>query len=104
MIKLEEEFNDTSFSYKQIWRDDKYAIYKKSFRFTQVETSHFETIIIQHWKEREIHGKVYPESEGYPNSNMWGTNGFTLPSETSAHKKVEKLKEKAAALILTKKK
>ena len=44
----------------------------------------YEVIVIRFRKEREAIGKLFPEREGYPSNEEWGTYGFSFQARDLA--------------------
>jgi len=94
MKKLEKEFESAGFKYKQIHREDMYAIYER--QHISSENKHYEAIRIQSHNGYEIAGNKIPPGECYPTSNSWGTAGFTCINKESAYKRLDKMIKEAA--------
>ena len=90
MKKLSTEFESAGFKYKQIHRENAYAIYERSY-ISNIEKKHYEVIKIQSHNGIEIAGNKIPPSEFYPSSNSWGTNGFTCISRENAYKRFDRM-------------
>ena len=75
MQTLPTQFTKSGFTYAQVQRTAETAIYSQS-RHGRVLA--YEVIQIQH-RPAEImpDGTAYPEREGFPPSEGWGTTGFT---------------------------
>jgi len=101
MEPLPTKFRKNDFNHEQVWRDADYAIYKRWKG--DPEAYHWEVIRILKWPARELHGKSYPASEGYPSSNSWGgTAARTITKAAgieAAHRKVEEMKTARADAI-----
>lgn len=84
-------FSSNGYVHKQIHREGIYAIYERSLE--NGEFKHYEAVKIQSHNGYAIAGTIYPPSEYYPNSNSWGTDGFTCRDKTSAYKRLDKIIE-----------
>lgn len=90
MKKIEKQFTQKGFVFKQFHREQDYAIYERwNEAFT--DRKHYEVIKIQSHNGYAIGGQSYPPSEFYPSSNSWGMHGFTCLSKENAYKRLEKL-------------
>ena len=90
MKTIDKEFTSKNFSFKQIHREEEFAIYER-FHETSPDKKHYEVIKIQSHNGYAIGGQKYPASEFYPSSNGWGTDGFTCVTKKSAYEKLEKM-------------
>ena len=95
MKKLEKEFESAGFKYKQIHRENMYAIYERNY--INSDKKHYEAIRIQSHNGIEIAGNKIPPSEFYPSSNSWGLHGFTCLSKENAYKRLDRMMEETAA-------
>ena len=119
---LEKQFikklNAAHFLFKQIWRDDDWAIYSQqtyNLKKTKIEGKQkwFELIKIK--KQRNDSSRIFfgreifykKNDESYPTENSWGYHGWTFPSLTEANdfltKKKKELKKLQAKKLKTKK-
>lgn len=94
MKKLDKEFESAGYKYKQIHREDMYAIYERQ-HFSS-EKKHYEAIRIQSHNGYEIAGNKIPPAECYPTSNSWGSNGFTCLNKESAYKRLDRMIKEGA--------
>ncbi len=92
MKKIEKEFTSKNFSFKQIRREEEFAIYER-FHDSTPEKKHYEVVKILSHNGYSIGGQAYPASEYYPSSNGWGVDGFTCVTKKSACEKLEKMNE-----------
>jgi len=90
MKKLDKEFESASFKYKQIHRENMYAIYERKHIDTNKDP-HYEAIKIQSHNGMEIAGNKIPPSEYYPSSNSWGRHGYTCTSRKAAYERLDKM-------------
>ena len=96
MKKINKEFESAGFKYKQIHRENMYAIYERCYS-NNINNKHYEVIKIQSHNGIEIAGNKIPPSEFYPSSNSWGVNGFTCLNKEDAYKRIDKIVNEAAA-------
>jgi hypothetical protein len=89
MKKLDKEFESSSFKYKQIHRENMFAIYER--HHISSDNKHYEAIKIQSHNGYEIAGNKIPPSECYPTSNSWGTHGFTCLTKKAACDKLDEM-------------
>jgi hypothetical protein len=89
MKKLNKEFESAGFKYKQIHREDNYAIYER--KYIDSINKHYEAIKIQSHNGMEIAGKKLPPSEFYPSSNSWGRYGFTCITKQEAYNRLDRM-------------
>ena len=89
MKKLDKEFESTGFKYKQIHRENTFAIYER--HHISSEKKHYETIKIQSHNGYEIAGNKIPPSECYPTSNSWGSNGYTCLDKKAAYNRLDRM-------------
>lgn len=95
MKKLEKEFESAGFKYKQIHREDMYAIYERK-HIDSNSPPHYESIKIQSHNGMEIAGNKIPPSEYYPSSKNWGTYGFTCINRKNAYNRLDRIIKEAA--------
>jgi hypothetical protein len=94
MKKLEKEFESTGYKYKQIHRENMYAIYER--QHISSTNKHYEAIKINSHNGYEIAGNKIPPSECYPTSNSWGSNGFTCLNKQSAYNRLDRMMKESA--------
>ncbi len=90
MKKLEKELESAGFKYKQIHREDMYAIYERK-RIDCNSSPHYESIKIQSHNGMEIAGNKIPPSEYYPSSNSWGRHGYTCLDKKAAYNRLDRM-------------
>lgn len=93
---IETEFKKLGFSFRQVFREGMWAIYEKTL-LEPLTPVGVELVKIQECRERQIQGVVIPEREAMPGNEMWGTNGFTLPTVDAAREKLRGILAKQAA-------
>lgn len=89
MKKLDNEFESSGFKYKQIHRENMFAIYERQHNSS--ENKHYEAIKIQSHNGYEIAGNKIPPSECYPTSNSWGTQGYTCLDKKTAYIRLDRM-------------
>jgi hypothetical protein len=94
MKKLDTEFESAGYKYKQIHREDMYAIYER--HYISSENKHYEAIKINSHNGYEIAGNKIPPSECYPTSNSWGTHGFTCINKQAAYNRLDRMMKESA--------
>ena len=89
MKTIDKAFTSKNFSFKQIYREEEFAIYER-FHDNTPEKKHYEVVKIQSHNGYAIGGQMYPASEYYPSSNAWGVDGFTCITKKDAYEKLDK--------------
>jgi hypothetical protein len=89
MKKLDKDFESAGFKYKQIHRENMYAIYERHHNTSEIK--HFEVIKIQSHNGLEIAGNKIPPSEYYPSSNSWGRHGYTCVNKQQAYNRIDRM-------------
>jgi hypothetical protein len=89
MKTLPKTINSKGFTYVQIAREGKKAIYRQDKE--GYTSSSFETIKIGSHNGYELNGTKIPASETYPSSSLWGIQGWTFSSLEDAKKKFKRL-------------
>lgn len=90
---LETQFHSKGFFHEQIFRKGEFAIYKRTRVTKGTSKSHYELILIKNHPAYEISGIHFEEGESYPNSALFGTLAWSLPTEAAAYKKLEEVKK-----------
>jgi hypothetical protein len=88
---LPREFRRDRFHYRQIAREADIAIYEQRWCGCVEPSVAYEVIRIRHRDGFQIHGRFVEPSELYPNSEAWGTDGFTFTDKDVAFKKLRVL-------------
>jgi len=88
---LEKEFAYKGFTFNQLYRDGKFAIYEQSKE--DYEVKKYEVIVIESHNGYDLAGQHFPPAEMYPSSTQWGVKGFTLDSYEDALNKIKYLKK-----------
>ena len=90
MKKLDKTFTSNGFEFKQLHREDMFAIYERGYINT-TKDPHYEAIKIQSHNGMEIAGNKIPPSEYYPSSNSWGRHGYTCISKKASYDRLDKM-------------
>jgi hypothetical protein len=90
MKKLDKSFTSNGFEFKQIHREDMFAIYERKY-INNTKDPHFESIKIQSHNGMEIAGNKIPPSEFYPSSNSWGRHGYTCLTKKDAYNRLDRM-------------
>jgi hypothetical protein len=91
---LPKQFRRDGFTYRQICREGDFAIYRQSNKHSEA----FEVIRIRRRDGFEIGGRFVEPAEIYPTSEAWGVDGWTLPDENSAFRKLREIGASSNAL------
>jgi hypothetical protein len=86
---LPKTINSKGFTYIQIAREGKKAIYRQDKKGYTAPS--FETIKIGSHNGYELNGTKIPASETYPSSSLWGIQGWTFTTLDDAKKKFKRL-------------
>jgi hypothetical protein len=84
---LPKEFRRDGFTYRQIYREGDFAIYRQTWKGNE-HSAAFETIRIRRRDGFQIHGRFVEPAEIYPKAEAWGVDGFTLPDKDAAFAKL----------------
>jgi len=85
---LPKEFRRGGFTYKQIAREGDAAIYEQTWSGCRNPSVCFEVIRVRRREGFQIGGRFVPPAEVYPNSEAWGTDGFTFTDKEAAFAKL----------------
>ena len=94
---LPKEFRRNGFSYRQIARQGDAAIYEQTWNGCRNPSISYEVIRIRRRQAFQIGGRFVGPAEIYPNSEAWGTDGFTLTDKDAAFVKLCELAERIGA-------
>ena len=86
---LPKTINSKGFTYTQIAREGKKAIYRQDKE--GYTSSSFETIKICSHNGYELNGTKIAASETYPSSSLWGIQAWTYSTLEDAKKKFKRL-------------
>jgi hypothetical protein len=84
-------FRHNGFDYRQIAREGNGAIYEQRWTGCPNPSISYEVIRIRRRDAFQIGGRFVEPSEVYPNSEAWGTDGFTLTDRDAAFAKLGEL-------------
>ena len=85
---LPKEFRHDGFNYRQIAREGDAAIYQQSWSGSRNPSVCCEVIRIRRREAFQIGTRFVEAAEIYPNSEAWGTDGFTLTDKDAAFSKL----------------
>ncbi len=88
---LPNEFRRDGFNHRQVVRERDAAIYAKTFTRSSNPSTSYEAIRIRRREGFEIGGRFVEPAEVYPNSEAWGTDGWTLASRDAAFAKIREI-------------
>ena len=88
---LAKEFRRDGFTYRQIAREGNAAIYEQRWTRCAQSSVCYEVIRIRRREGFEIGGRFVEPAEVYPNSEAWGTDGFTLTDRDAAFTKLRQI-------------
>ena len=88
---LPKAFRRDGFSYLQIARQGDAAIYEQTWNRCRNPSISYEVIRIRRRQGFQIGGRFVEPAEIYPNSEAWGTDGFTLTDKHRAFVKFSDL-------------
>lgn len=93
---LPKEFRRDGFNYKQIAREGNAAIYEQRWTGCAEASVCYEVIRIRRRDGFQIGGRFIEAAEVYPNSEAWGTDGFTFTDRDAAFAKLRKIRHQNA--------
>ena len=85
---LAKEFRRGGFTYRQIAREGDAAIYEQRWTGCAEPSVCYEVIRVRRREGFQIDGRFVEPAEVYPNSEAWGTDGFTLTDKDAAFVKL----------------
>ena len=88
---LPKEFRHGGFTYRQIAREGDAAIYEQHRTGCAEPSVCYEVIRIRRREGFQIGGRFVDPAEVYPNSEAWGTDGFTFTDKDAAFAKLGEL-------------
>jgi hypothetical protein len=88
---LPKEFRHDGFTYRQIAREGDIAIYEQAWNGCRNPSVSYEVIRLRRRDGFWIDNRFVEPAEVYPNSEAWGTDGFTLTDKTRAFAKLREL-------------
>jgi hypothetical protein len=93
---LPKEFRHNGFQYRQITREGDVAVYEQKWLGCSNPSIAYEVVRIRRREGFRIDGRFVESAEVYPNSEAWGTDGFTLTDKGAALRKLRQLVKGAA--------
>ncbi len=88
---LPKEFRRHGFNYRQIARQGDAAIYEQTWNGRDNPSPCWEVVRIRRHEGFQIRGRFVEPAEVYPNSEAWGTDGFTFSDKEAAFAKFREL-------------
>ena len=88
---LPTQFHLRGFDYRQIAREGDAAIYEQAWTGCSKPAVRYEVIRIRRRDGFMIHGRFVEPAEVYPNSEAWGTDGFTVTDKERAFAKLREI-------------
>jgi hypothetical protein len=88
---LPKQFRRDGFNYRQIVRDEDGAVYEQIWNACQNPDVTYEVIRIRRREGFEIHHRFVEPAEIYPNSESWGTDGFTFTDKDAAFERLREV-------------
>jgi hypothetical protein len=85
------QFRRDGFQYRQIAREGDAAIYEQTWNGCPNPRVCYEVIRIRRRERFEIAGRFVEAAEAYPNSEAWGTDGFTVTDKEAAFRKLREI-------------
>jgi hypothetical protein len=85
---LPTEFSRDGFSYRQIARERDAAVYEQTWSGCPNPSVCYEVIRIRRREGFEIDGRFVEPAEIYPQSDVWGIDGFTCTDKDGAFAKL----------------
>ena len=95
---LQKEFRRDGFTYRQIAREGRAAIYEQTWNGCSDPSVCYEVVRIRRRGDFQIDGRLVEPAEVYPNSETWGVDGFTLTDKDAVFAKQRELRAKAHVL------
>ena len=91
--RLPKRFRHDGFTYRQIARKGDAAIYEQRWSSCANPSVGYEVIRVRRREGCEIDGRFIEPAEVYPNSEAWGTDGFTFTDKDAAFAKLRKVRK-----------
>jgi hypothetical protein len=88
MTPLKTQFKKHTFTFEQLKRHGKVALFKKT---SQAGIDSFEVVVVQENQDRTIGGNFIAAHESLPPSESWGTYGWSYNDEDRANRKYREL-------------
>jgi hypothetical protein len=88
---LPTQFRRDGFTYRQIAREGNAAIYEQRWDGCLNPRVCYEVIRIRRREGFQIGGRFVEAGEVYPNSEVWGADGFTFTDKDAAFRKLKEM-------------
>jgi hypothetical protein len=88
---LPKEFRHDGFTYRQIARQGNAAIYEQTWNGCSNPSVCYEVVRIRRREGFQVGDRFVEPAEIYPNSETWGTDGFTFTDKDAAFAKLREL-------------
>ena len=88
---LPKEFRRGGFTFREIAREGNAAIYEQRWTGCAEPSVCYEVIRVRRRDGFQIGGRFVKPAEVYPNSEAWGTDGFTLTDKDAAFARLSEL-------------
>jgi hypothetical protein len=88
---LPTDFRHDGFTYRQIAREKDAAIYEQTWNGCRNPSVAYEVIRIRRRDGFQIGERIVEPAEVYPNSEAWGTDGWTVLSKDAAFAKLPQI-------------
>jgi hypothetical protein len=96
---LPKVFRRTGFTYRQIARETDAAIYEQVWNGCHNPSVCYEVIRIRQREAFQIGGRLVEPAEGYPSSEAWGTDGWTVRDKEAAFRKLREVAAERARTV-----
>jgi hypothetical protein len=91
---LPKQFRRDGFTFRQIAREGDAAVYEQSWNGCPDPSVCYEVIRIRRRDGFQIGRRFIEPAEVYPNSEAWGTDGFTVTDKETAFAKLREMERK----------
>jgi hypothetical protein len=88
---LPTRFRRDGFNYRQVAREGDAAIYEQTWGSCSNPSVCYEVIRIRRREAFQIDGRFVEPAEVYPNSDVWGVDGFTFTDKDAAFAKLREV-------------
>jgi hypothetical protein len=89
---LPAQFRRDGFTFRQIAREGEVAIYEQIWNGCRNPTTSYEVVRIRRREGFQIDGRFIGAAAVYPNSEAWGTDGFTVTDKEAAFAKLRQMR------------
>lgn len=90
--RLPAQFRRDGFTFRQIAREGEVAIYEQIWNGCRNPTTSYEVVRIRRREGFQIDGRFIGAAAVYPNSEAWGTDGFTVTDKEAAFAKLRQMR------------